>query len=265
MKTIETDVIVVGAGLIGLSVAAGTALNGFRTTVLDRRAVGSNESRAAVVHARSLEVLERLGVMERLVARRIPLRFDDAPKHDAYAWTVSQSDAEAALRSRLTEIGSRVQWERDVRDVAQTGTFVVATLTDGSQVRGRYLVAAQDTYATRGRIAAASDRDSQQPFTMTGVRDGAPSRVLLADDEAHDFADRGVNTGIFEGVALADALTRALRTCDHRPLARIVRSTIPATRSAYALPTRRSLARQSCSAALSSYPARDGGVRLQSK
>ena len=36
--------------------------------IIDRQAEGNNTSRAAVVHARSLEVLEEIGVADRLNA-----------------------------------------------------------------------------------------------------------------------------------------------------------------------------------------------------
>src|SRR3954469_6913529 len=65
----DTDVLVVGAGPTGLTLAASLLARGVRTVVIDRQAEGANTSRAAVVHARTLEVLEPLGVSERLVAR----------------------------------------------------------------------------------------------------------------------------------------------------------------------------------------------------
>ena len=58
----DTDVLIVGAGPSGLTLAAALAARGMRTAVIDRLAEGANTSRAAVVHARTLEVLEPLGV-----------------------------------------------------------------------------------------------------------------------------------------------------------------------------------------------------------
>ena len=62
----ETDVLIVGAGPTGLTLAAALTARGVRTTVIDRLPEGANTSRAAVVHARTLEVLEALEVSERL-------------------------------------------------------------------------------------------------------------------------------------------------------------------------------------------------------
>src|ERR671914_1885338 len=62
----RTEVLVVGAGPAGLAVAASLAGHDHDVTVVDRQATGANTSRAAVVHARTLEMLERIGVAKRL-------------------------------------------------------------------------------------------------------------------------------------------------------------------------------------------------------
>src|SRR6266404_7453812 len=62
------DVVIVGAGPTGLTLAATLAARGLQFVLLDRLSEGANTSRAAVVHARTLEVLETLGVTDRLRA-----------------------------------------------------------------------------------------------------------------------------------------------------------------------------------------------------
>jgi 2-polyprenyl-6-methoxyphenol hydroxylase-like FAD-dependent oxidoreductase len=71
----RTEVLVVGAGPIGLAIAASLVGHGHDVTVLDRQAVGANTSRAAVVHARTLELLERIGVADRLADLGIHAQF----------------------------------------------------------------------------------------------------------------------------------------------------------------------------------------------
>ena len=70
----RTEVLVVGAGPVGLAVAASLAGHGQDVTVVDRQATGANTSRAAVVHARTLEMLERIGVSKRLAGLGIHAR-----------------------------------------------------------------------------------------------------------------------------------------------------------------------------------------------
>ena len=67
----DTDVLVIGAGPTGLTLAASLVTRGIATIVVDRQSAGANTSRAAVVNARTLEVLEGLDVARRLVKEGI--------------------------------------------------------------------------------------------------------------------------------------------------------------------------------------------------
>ena len=67
----DTDVLVIGAGPTGLTLAASLVKQGVATTVVDRQAAGANTSRAAAVNARTLEVLDDLDVARRLVKEGI--------------------------------------------------------------------------------------------------------------------------------------------------------------------------------------------------
>src|SRR5437899_4627696 len=70
----DCDVLVVGAGPTGLTAAAALVQSGRRVLIVDRQAEGANTSRAAVVHARTLEMLDRIGVARRLTERGVKCR-----------------------------------------------------------------------------------------------------------------------------------------------------------------------------------------------
>jgi 2-polyprenyl-6-methoxyphenol hydroxylase-like FAD-dependent oxidoreductase len=146
MLTAVTDVLIVGAGPTGLSLATALAVRGIRATVVDRQAAGDHTSRAAVVHARTLEMLETIGVADLLVSLGIhaprftirdrdrilvPVRFDNLPTRYPYALMVSQAVTEAVLMKRFTELGGQVMRPRAVTDVTQNEQGVTATLESG--------------------------------------------------------------------------------------------------------------------------------------
>jgi 2-polyprenyl-6-methoxyphenol hydroxylase-like FAD-dependent oxidoreductase len=152
---LDTDVLIVGAGPTGLTLATALALRGVHATVIDRQAAGDNTSRAAVVHARTLEVLEPLGVSPALVSRGlqaqrftirdrdrvlIPIALGDLPTRYPYTLMVSQAVTEQVLLERLLALGGQVQRPRTLTGLSQDAAGVYATLDDGSTISARYVV-----------------------------------------------------------------------------------------------------------------------------
>ena len=64
----DTDLLIVGAGPTGLAAACDALRHGLTVRIVERRATRSEYSKALVLHARTLEVLEVLGCANELVA-----------------------------------------------------------------------------------------------------------------------------------------------------------------------------------------------------
>src|SRR5215468_9512685 len=73
MLPTETDVLIIGAGPTGLALAATLQQAGIRHVLIDKLSEGQNTSRAAVIHAHTLEALESVGVADQLAERGIKL------------------------------------------------------------------------------------------------------------------------------------------------------------------------------------------------
>ena len=155
----RADVVVVGAGPTGLALACGLAARGVEPLVLDRVAQGGNTSRAAVLHARTLEVLEAIDVTEHLLRRgvvvpRFTIRdrdrplleipFDDLPTAYPYTLMLPQDVTERILGERLAALGGRVHRPFAVTGVriGDEGAEVTVAGPDGSAVpvHARYVV-----------------------------------------------------------------------------------------------------------------------------
>jgi 2-polyprenyl-6-methoxyphenol hydroxylase-like FAD-dependent oxidoreductase len=162
-SSFDTDVLIVGAGPAGLTLATALAARGANFMLIDRQAEGANTSRAAVVHAHTLEALEPLQVADRLVERGVPARrftirdrdrvlvpigFEHLPTRYPYTLMVSQAVTESVLLERLRELGGQVLRPCVLTDLRQDATGVTATLDDGRQVRARYAVGTDGMHST---------------------------------------------------------------------------------------------------------------------
>jgi 2-polyprenyl-6-methoxyphenol hydroxylase-like FAD-dependent oxidoreductase len=158
----DTDVLVVGAGPSGLTLAASLVNKGVATIVVDRQAAGANTSRAAVVNARTLEVLADLDVSRRLVKEGvqaprftirdglrtlIPVDFSKLPTDYPYSLMVPQATTERLLLDRLTELGGNVIRPKVLASVAQDDDGVTAAFEDGDVIRARYVVGADGIHS----------------------------------------------------------------------------------------------------------------------
>ena len=64
-----TEVLVVGAGPVGLTLAASLQARGVDAVLLDKAPEVATTSRAAVIHTRTLEVLHSIDISDELVRR----------------------------------------------------------------------------------------------------------------------------------------------------------------------------------------------------
>ncbi|MGW0162675.1 FAD-dependent oxidoreductase [Mycobacterium sp. NPDC003323] len=157
------EVLIAGAGPVGLTAAIVLTQRGHHVTVIDRAAEGANTSRAAVVHARTLELLQPYGVTPDLVARGvhtpaftirdrdavlIEVPFDSLPTAYPYTLMISQADTETLLRKRLANLGGQVLRPVALTGITQDDDGIVATCADGRRIDAHYLLGADGLHST---------------------------------------------------------------------------------------------------------------------
>jgi 2-polyprenyl-6-methoxyphenol hydroxylase-like FAD-dependent oxidoreductase len=186
----DTEVVVVGAGPTGLTLACALAARGVPAVLLDQAGQGANTSRAAVVHARTLEVLESIAVTDRLldhgvVVPRFTVRdrdrvlievpFGDLPTPYPYTLMLPQDRTERILADRLAELGGAVRWGHRVADLAVTDGAATVTVAgpDGAtgRLRARYVVGCDGMHSAvrqHAGIGFTGDRYAQS-FVLADV------------------------------------------------------------------------------------------------
>ena len=70
----HTDVLIVGAGPTGLMLANQLGRRGIRVLIVDRHSGPAQQTRAMAVHARTLEIYQKLGVRTRTAAAAVAIR-----------------------------------------------------------------------------------------------------------------------------------------------------------------------------------------------
>jgi 2-polyprenyl-6-methoxyphenol hydroxylase-like FAD-dependent oxidoreductase len=178
VTTVSTDVLVVGAGPTGLTLAAQLLSFGASFRIVDRQLDRVHESRALAVQPRTLEVLTGLGVADAMVERgnsavrlqmhtgarttEVPL-FDIGLDDTAYPFLLflSQAETEAILAGHLAQRGATVERGVELVDLRQEPDCVACTLRQHSgqteDVTARYVVGRRCGCGTRcGRPTSGS-------------------------------------------------------------------------------------------------------------
>ncbi|GHI10374.1 oxygenase [Streptomyces cellostaticus] len=143
--TPSLQVLVVGAGPVGLTAAHELARRGLRVRLIDAAPGPATTSRAVATHPRTLETYDQMGVVDDVLPRgrrnqaftmyaggrrRVRLEADYATMPTRYPYTlvVEQTETEAALRSAVARLGVRVEWGVRLEDFAQNAELVRARL-----------------------------------------------------------------------------------------------------------------------------------------
>ncbi|WP_159674962.1 FAD-dependent monooxygenase, partial [Streptomyces mexicanus] len=163
MKT--TDVIVVGAGPVGLMLAGELRLGGAEVAVYDRLPAPTEESRALGFNRRAAESLDQRGLLPRLGAFRwgpmghfggVRFDLDMLDEDHSGVLGLSQTRTEGALGGWLAELGVPVRRGREVTGLRETADGVVVAFTgpDGpGEESARYVVGCDGAGSTVRELA----------------------------------------------------------------------------------------------------------------
>ena len=161
----DISVLIAGAGPTGLILACDLARRDVDFRIVEKAPEYAAGSRGKGMQPRSMEVLDDLGVIDRILIHgqfHLPIRsydgltvLGDKDMHEGRHRTpdvpyestliIPQSRTEETLRFRLAELGAKVELATELVGIEQNEGYVTATLQKGGtreQVRSKYLIAA---------------------------------------------------------------------------------------------------------------------------
>jgi 2-polyprenyl-6-methoxyphenol hydroxylase-like FAD-dependent oxidoreductase len=174
----NTEVLVVGAGPVGLTSALLLAKRGVEATVIDAKGGPAARSYACALHPRSLELFDRLGVLPELLplgrrcetvafyegaARRAEVRLSQLPAKFPFLLVLPQNALEQALaRAVSRRAGLRLHWHHQLAELRTDDQGVVATVEQLAGTSLGYIVphweiVVKDTAEIRAEFLVGAD------------------------------------------------------------------------------------------------------------
>jgi 2-polyprenyl-6-methoxyphenol hydroxylase-like FAD-dependent oxidoreductase len=219
------DVIVAGGGPTGLMLAGELRLHGVRVLVLERDTEPTKVVRALGLHARSVEVLDQRGLLERFLAlgrqhpvggffagilKPAPERLDTA---HPYVLGMPQPVIDRLLAEHAAEVGAEIRRGAELTGLSQDDDGVTAELADGTRLRARYLVGCDGGRSTvRKLVGVGFPGEPSRVETLLGEMEVAesPERVAAVVAEVRETHKRfGVipfGAGVFRVVVPAEGV-----------------------------------------------------------
>ncbi|NYH80937.1 2-polyprenyl-6-methoxyphenol hydroxylase-like FAD-dependent oxidoreductase [Actinopolyspora biskrensis] len=210
----RTQVIVVGAGPVGLMLACELRLAGADVVVVERLLEPTGESRASQLNSRTVEVLDQRGLLEALGEVQyqpsghfggLPLDMSGVDSVHPGHWKVPQFRTEAVLEERAGDLGAEIWRGHELRDLSVGRDGVEAAVEGprgGLELRARYLVGCDGERSVVRDLAG---------FDFPGT--GATRELFRADVAGIEVADRSFQRyerGLAISARRPDGVTRVM-------------------------------------------------------
>ncbi|MBP2369161.1 rifampin monooxygenase [Pseudonocardia parietis] len=219
------DVVIAGAGPTGLMLAAELRLHDVQVLVLDKAAEPTRVVRSLGLHARSIEVMDQRGLLDRFLAlgTRHPVggffAGITAPVPDGldtahpYVLGIGQPTTDRLLAEHAVELGAEIRRGCEVAGLSQDDDGVTVGLADGSRLRAGYLVGCDGGRSTvRKLLGVGFPGEPSRVETLLGEMEvaAAPETVAAMVAEVRETQKRfglgPIGDGAYRVVVPADGV-----------------------------------------------------------
>ncbi|QMT61495.1 FAD-dependent monooxygenase [Legionella sp. PC997] len=161
------DVLVVGAGPVGLFCANELTRQGLNCRIIDKKLTTSDKSKALAIHIRTLDLLRDCGFIEEILIQGhkvdgvlfkskgqelIHATYANVEANYHFVIDLPQSKTEQILHQGLIDRGLHVEWQTELTQIEQASNHVVSTLkhVDGriEVVQASWVIACDGSHST---------------------------------------------------------------------------------------------------------------------
>jgi 2-polyprenyl-6-methoxyphenol hydroxylase-like FAD-dependent oxidoreductase len=194
----DPEVLVVGAGPVGLVAALFLHRHGVDVDVIDMGARTTQHSYALAIHPRTLRILDEAGLAEKLIAagrkltkvayytgreRRAEIDYSSLASDHPYLLVVRQSTLESAVAEALRAQKVKVLWGHQLQALSADNGIIQAKVATLDQVAAGYPIARSEWMVTRS--------ETIRPAYVIGADgyDSAVRRMSGIEMEEHGAAE----------------------------------------------------------------------------
>lgn len=203
---LQTEVLVVGAGPVGMMAALLLTQNGIKTRIIDQESRTAGHSYSCALHPRSLGPLQQVGVVYDAIdlghrvysvgfyegkERRAEVKLSALPVEFPFALVLEQSTLENLLEQKLRQTGVRIDWSHRLANLEmddQGATAVIEQL--GMRGKGYgvpdFDMDVEETLEARANFIIGADGPKSLVRGQLGIRymnAGAPQHFQVYEVE----------------------------------------------------------------------------------
>ena len=221
---IESPLLVVGAGPVGLTMACELVRHGVRCRIIDKAAERSQTSKALGIFPRTLEVFETMGVVDRVLDAGLRLRglclhnqkeqiaridMGSVASPYPFVFSLPQSETERILIEHLHGVEVSVEREKELIGLTQTDSAVHAVIRNASggeeTIETPWLIGCDGAHSTTRHLLGLEFDGApyDESFVLADAKVDAP----VSKNEVHLYFS---GEGIFGIIAMSPDYSRVI-------------------------------------------------------